>query len=261
MSQLKDVVNKGGNLKKTDLPEEKGKTGGDDDDGELKGKSLQKQLLYEETNMGSDKWRSDMRGYVSEIQRVCMQDYEIAHIAFMIVDLNEIEFGEALKLLSNRKITTEDLARHMMDLGFTVMNANYSREDTFEVIKEYSRVMCPYDLPMSVLVKVLRQIIRGNGRNRRDGPLNGDLETLASEHRKKYATHDQTQDVVQGYWSKGGGAPPVSGGGAGGLFSALDNFGAKSEPPPEDSLSLDDLTSGGSLFAALDAYESEQGKY
>lgn len=86
--------------------------------------------------MGSEMWRTDMRGYVNEIQRVCMQDYEIAHIAFQIVDVNEIEFGEALKMLSNPRITTEDLARHMLDLGFTVMNANYSREDTFEVIKE-----------------------------------------------------------------------------------------------------------------------------
>jgi hypothetical protein len=35
--------------------------------------------------MGSELWRTDMRGYVLEIQRVCMQDYEIAHIAFQVL--------------------------------------------------------------------------------------------------------------------------------------------------------------------------------
>lgn len=203
-----------------------------------------------------------------------MVDYEIAHVAFLVVDQNELEFSEALSLLS-KKVSTEDLARYMLDLGFTVMNANYTRDDTFEVIKEYSRIMCPYDLPMSVLVKALRQIIRGNGDNRRDGPLGGDLETLATEHRKRYATHDQSQDVVQGYWSKGNNASnapssaaqPYSGGS---LFAALDamestpasaSTSSYSSPPPpveEETLNLDDLTQGGSLFAALDEYERRQ---
>jgi hypothetical protein len=259
MSAIKDAVSSGGNLRKVEITDDDKFKRGDVDEveGELHAKKLQKTLLYEETNMGSELWRRDMRGYVNEIQRVCLIDYEIAHIAFQIVDQNEMEFGEVLTLLSNRRLTAEDVAKHMMDLGFTVMNANYSREDTYEVIKEFSRVMCPYDLPMSVLIKALRQIIRGNGRNRRDGALNGDLETLAAEHRKRNAVHDQSQDVVQGYWSKGGGPPPTSTGSAG-LFSALDSLTPTKSPysqpaEPEETLTLDDLVGGSSLFGDLDS--------
>jgi hypothetical protein len=52
-----------------------------------------------------------------------------------------LEFGEALSSITNKRISTDDLARHMLDLGFTVMNANYSREDSYDVIKEVSLVL------------------------------------------------------------------------------------------------------------------------
>lgn len=90
-----------------------------------------------------------------------------------------------------------------------------------------------------------------SGQNRRDGPLNGDLETLAAEHRKKYAVHDQSQDVVQGYWSKSGSSSK------GGLFAALDALETPAPPPPpaqqeEEVFTLDDFNSSSSLFADLD---------
>ena len=43
--------------------------------------------------MGSELWRTDMRGYVNEIQRVCLVDYEIAHIAFQVRALPKYSYS------------------------------------------------------------------------------------------------------------------------------------------------------------------------
>jgi len=232
MSAIKRAVEDGGNLKRIDINDDEKKKRGDvDEDGEAQKVQLQKTLLYEETNLGSDIWRTDMRYWVNEIQRVCLSDYEIAHIAFSVVDLGEMDFAEAFILLQDKHANSDDFARNLMDLGFTVMNANYSREDTYEVIKEFSRIMCPYDLPMSVMVKALRQIIRGNGKNRVDGAIDTDFETALSKQRDKGGAGD----VVTGYWSKGGGGGQTAG------------------SLPESAPSYEENIGSGSLFAALDA--------
>lgn len=148
MSAIKSAVTAGGNLKRVDIDnDEKKKRGDVDEEGEAQKLQLQKTLLYEETNLGSEVWRSDMRGWVNQIQQICVTDYEIAHVAFNVVDVGEMDFAEAFTLLHDKSISSDAFAKSMIDLGFTVMNANYSREDTFEVIKEVRRFSPPSFLP------------------------------------------------------------------------------------------------------------------
>lgn len=65
--------------------------------------------------------------------------------------------------------------------------------------------------------------------------------------------HDQSQDVVQGYWSKSNLNPTSQGG----LFAALDALETPDPPPPpaatqEEVFTLDDFSTSSSLFADLD---------
>lgn len=93
------------------------------------------------------------------------------------------------------------------------------------------------------MVKALRQIIRGNGKNREDGALTADIETLRSQQRK---TDPSGGEVVQGYWS--------------GKKNYNGSTGASNSAPlPESAPSIEEELKAGSLFAALDAYEAQQG--
>lgn len=131
----------------------------------------------------------------------------------------------------------------MNDLGFTVMFGNYSREGQFELIKEYSRIIAPYDLPMGVLAKIVKSIIQANGSNRQGGAV-GSMESLLSASDVDLGGGG----VVQGPWA--------SGGSGGGLFDALD---AMDDKDADADVYGGESGGGSSLFADLDAYEAEQG--
>eukprot|EP01125_Pyxidicula_operculata_P017924 TRINITY_DN6335_c0_g1_i2.p1 TRINITY_DN6335_c0_g1~~TRINITY_DN6335_c0_g1_i2.p1 ORF type:complete len:421 (+),score=162.16 TRINITY_DN6335_c0_g1_i2:78-1340(+) len=200
IQDLKNAVAKGGNLRHVELAEsERAKRGENSNTFEVNLKKAKQ--LKEDVESGSDLYKIDPKGFVDKLQSTFLKNYDYMNICFSIIDNSEIEFSEAYKLVEDKtKVDKATLATSMLDVGFTL---KYQFEEgtlidlSGEETKDYIAILCPLDMPVYIIVKLIKAILRANAKNRHGGAITEEEQEMAEKTRVE---QKQGKEVVQGYW-------------------------------------------------------------
>eukprot|EP01125_Pyxidicula_operculata_P006982 TRINITY_DN238_c0_g1_i1.p1 TRINITY_DN238_c0_g1~~TRINITY_DN238_c0_g1_i1.p1 ORF type:complete len:1148 (+),score=348.90 TRINITY_DN238_c0_g1_i1:62-3505(+) len=201
MTQLKKVIRAGGNLRRVEIDDHDSSKRGD-----FRGrkKEIKKKIISEECEIGSSLWRDNTREFLIELQKAYLMDYDIMHIVFLVINRTQLTFENALAIFKRPEtIDHEILAQAMLACGFVVKFQYYKLEgsDDDEEKKEYTVIVCPYDLPVHIHLKAMSSIINNNGKNRRGDPMTDTVDKLRILQKQKQEQEEQ-EDVVQGFWKK-----------------------------------------------------------
>jgi len=204
MIDIKNALRAGGNLRRA--------PGMDDKERKARGFTREPDpkesliLKGEEAEAGTDLWKHDLQSYITNLKNLLTIDYHMARILFRIIEKTFITFSAALQMMDLKEtVNHETLARIMTECGFYVKYSLLKTEDDedsqdVQPFREYTTIICPYDLPLHIILKLIRAFIKSNGTNRRGDPLKDSVADLREKQRAAPKDGPATIGVVQGYW-------------------------------------------------------------
>jgi len=165
----------------------------------------------EEIENGKTQWISDQRGFIDTVHNTLLSSYDMMNIVFQIIDQQELEWKEALKLFD--KIADRDpdrLAPAMLDIGFSL---KYFLNDGD---KQYTTIFCNTELPTFIILNVMQMVLSANGSNRQGGAMTSqDINSVRDggsvvrgywakkePPKKEILKKEPPKDVIKGYWAK-----------------------------------------------------------
>jgi len=182
------------NLKKTEFNEEKSDKGKE----EAESKAV---LQNEEAESGTRLWCRDTVSFIDQLSTIIVMDYHMARIIFKIVQKTWITFDAALQMMDQKEtVNHETLATIMIECGFYVKSSVWKNEtDDEPPFRKFAAIVCPYDLPLELVLKLLKSFIKRNGRNRRGDPLKDDVKVLRQQQRDQVKAREES---TQNYWQR-----------------------------------------------------------
>jgi len=128
----------------------------------------------------------------------------MTRIIFRIIEKTFITFDAALQMMDLKEtVNHQTLAIIMTECGFFVKYSLFKNEDDEDLDappqREYTIILCPYNLPLHIILKLIRAFIRANGSNRRGDPLK---DTVANLREQQRAAAKSQQEATQNYWTR-----------------------------------------------------------
>jgi len=128
----------------------------------------------------------------------------MTRIIFRIIEKTFITFDAALQMMDLKEtVNHQTLAIIMTECGFFVKYSLFKNEDDDDPDtppgREYTIILCPYNLPLHIILKLIRSFLAANGANRSGDPLK---DTVANLREQQRASAKSQQEATQNYWTR-----------------------------------------------------------
>jgi hypothetical protein len=159
-------------------------------------------LQSEDAEAGTRLWHKDPHGFADQLAKIIVIDYHMARIIFHIVRKSWISFDAALHMMDQKEtVDHETLARIMLECGFYVKSALFKNEadEDAPAFRRFSAILCPYDIPLDIVLFMIKSFIERNRRNRRGEPLRDEVKVLRQQQRDQVKAREES---TQSYWQR-----------------------------------------------------------